>query len=298
MQGEPAQDTPPTGENKSHLVGYFRETTVHGFRYVVDGKTILQRLAWVLAIFVAFACATYMSHNSFKEAEENPIVTSVKVLTPSHVIKNIPFPAVTVLAGGANEKDPPFRLVTDMLDTLRFDCSKVTRNVVDPLPDCALETVQIRSDFKPLIKNTIRTVYDISKREISKDTLAISWVTRKPFEDEVYANNLLEAFCRVDATVFNSTNSMAESTLNLLVDNFMVDRSLYRNSTLDYVRNFKSKQELIEETTTCSYGKLKTLEIKATLHTMLLLDLKTYDLMSPYNSAYLSYNKGGYLGNT
>ena len=37
-------------EAKKNLVDYFSETTVHGFRYIVEGRNILERLVWFLVV--------------------------------------------------------------------------------------------------------------------------------------------------------------------------------------------------------------------------------------------------------
>ncbi len=63
----------------SHIKGYLQETTVHGFRYVVEGRTVAERAAWVVAILIAFAYASVLVHSAIKEAEENPVVTSVEM---------------------------------------------------------------------------------------------------------------------------------------------------------------------------------------------------------------------------
>jgi len=37
---------------------FFRETTVHGLRYVVEAKSLLARTFWALLVLTSFACAT------------------------------------------------------------------------------------------------------------------------------------------------------------------------------------------------------------------------------------------------
>ncbi len=252
-------------ERPSHLVGYFRETTVHGFRYVVDGKTITERFIWVAVILLAFACAAYLTHTSFREADENPISTSTEVLT----VDKIPFPAVTVLAGGGHERVPTFRPVMVMLDALMFDCSGSIGDIYGCNP-----TEKVRRDFSPLIRNTVEAVYKILIREMSQDSPA-QWVRSQPNQDETYSKLLLEAFCKVDSEVFDNSDVLNE-TLILLEKNFLVERQSYRNNTLEYLKKLRQKQKTEDQ---CRFDTLGSRKIKAMMGTMVILDVKTRERM-------------------
>ena len=48
------------GEAKENLVGYFSQTTVHGFRYIVQGRNIFERLIWIL--FLDLVKGRYLEH--------------------------------------------------------------------------------------------------------------------------------------------------------------------------------------------------------------------------------------------
>ena len=63
----------------THVKGYLQETTVHGFRYVVEGRTVPERLAWVVAILLAFAYASILVHSAMREAEDNPVSTAIEI---------------------------------------------------------------------------------------------------------------------------------------------------------------------------------------------------------------------------
>ena len=52
-------------ELKDDIIGYFSETTVHGFKYVVQGRNIYERLVWSVVIVVGFAlCAALIFSSS------------------------------------------------------------------------------------------------------------------------------------------------------------------------------------------------------------------------------------------
>ncbi len=256
----------------SGLKEYFQQTTVHGIRYVVDGETIIERLVWVLTMAIAFACAAYLTYSSVVEAEEHPIATTTEVLT----INNIPFPAVTVAAGGGHERTPPFRLVADILNAARFDCTKSDEN-------CLQTTKKVRNDFAPLIRSAINIVYAIWLKEISEGSSATDWIKKETLENNAYASDLMKAFCEIDYLAFNSSETIKEDMLSLLQVNFMVDRELYQDNTLNFVKNLKGDSVEAQQ---CTFETLKSSMIKASLSTMLLLHVKAYESMP---SAFPSY---------
>ena len=81
-------------ELKKDLVGYFTETTVHGFRYVVEGRNNFERLAWMLFIFFGFTYAGHTVFVAYHYWEAHPVETTIdEVGLPVH---ELPFPAITV----------------------------------------------------------------------------------------------------------------------------------------------------------------------------------------------------------
>ena len=81
-------------ELQKDIKGYFSETTVHGFRYVVEGKNICERVAWSLIIIMSFAFCANIFYESSREWYLPPVQTTLdEVSIPVH---NLPFPAITV----------------------------------------------------------------------------------------------------------------------------------------------------------------------------------------------------------
>ena len=81
-------------EAKKDLVGYFSETTVHGFRYVVEGRNIVERLVWVLFISFGFAYSLLIISDAFESWKTHPVQTTISEL--SVPVQELPFPAITV----------------------------------------------------------------------------------------------------------------------------------------------------------------------------------------------------------
>ncbi len=131
-----------------HARDYLRETTVHGFRYVLEGRTRPERLFWVAAIATAFGYVAYFGSRSIIEARDNPIASVVDIANTDSLV----FPAVTLLgddgfqstsAGGTRE----LRFLASVLNTIELDCYHSSD------ADCLDRTQKVRSDFKPLIAN-------------------------------------------------------------------------------------------------------------------------------------------------
>ena len=79
---------------KNDVVGYFSETTVHGFKYVVHGRNIYERMAWLVVIAIGFALCSFLIIGSSQVWRSDPVQTTLdQVSIPVH---HLPFPAITV----------------------------------------------------------------------------------------------------------------------------------------------------------------------------------------------------------
>ena len=54
-------------ELKQDILGYFSETTVHGFRYIVQGRNAFERIAWMLFIGFGFWYSGFTIYNAYNE---------------------------------------------------------------------------------------------------------------------------------------------------------------------------------------------------------------------------------------
>ena len=81
-------------ELKKDLVAYLQETTVHGFRYIVDGRNLLEKLMWVLFIAAGFTFCGLIVYKALNDWDRNPVETTIdEVGVP---VQELPFPAITV----------------------------------------------------------------------------------------------------------------------------------------------------------------------------------------------------------
>ena len=79
---------------KEDLKAYFSETTAHGFRYVVEGRNVFERLIWVVFIIFGFAYTAYIVWNAYDYWENNPVETTIDEMGVP--VQELPFPAITV----------------------------------------------------------------------------------------------------------------------------------------------------------------------------------------------------------
>ena len=62
---------------KVQLNQYLKETTVHGFRYLIEGRNICEIAVWVIVIAFCFTMASFGIYTSLRDSYDNPILTSV-----------------------------------------------------------------------------------------------------------------------------------------------------------------------------------------------------------------------------
>lgn len=83
----------------SHLVrnvakSYFRNTSIHGFRYTIETPNRFMKLLWILSIVIAFSICFVLISANLEEAELNPTITSTEEI----VLDDMPAPAISILA--------------------------------------------------------------------------------------------------------------------------------------------------------------------------------------------------------
>ena len=79
---------------KDEVVTFFSESTIPGFKYVVQGRNRFERATWAVFIAAAFSVAIYGMKDAFEDWEKHPVETTIdEVGLPVH---ELPFPAITV----------------------------------------------------------------------------------------------------------------------------------------------------------------------------------------------------------
>ena len=92
-------------EIKKAISSYFSETTVHGFRYVVEGSNICEKFSWVVLIVIGFILSGGIIFQSFSGWEETPLQTTIAQV--SMPIEELYQPAITVC--NPDELEMPMR---------------------------------------------------------------------------------------------------------------------------------------------------------------------------------------------
>ena len=82
---------------KENIETYLVTTTIHGFRYLYEGRDWAEKICWAVVLALSFSVALYTIQHSFEEAAKEPILTTLHTAK----IENVPFPAVTI-GGDAN----------------------------------------------------------------------------------------------------------------------------------------------------------------------------------------------------
>ena len=79
---------------KDEVTKFFSESPIPGFKYLVEGKDIFERLTWVIFIVTSFSLCIYVINDAFENWDQHPVETTIDGIgLPVH---QLPFPAITV----------------------------------------------------------------------------------------------------------------------------------------------------------------------------------------------------------
>ena len=81
---------------KENVITYLLTTTIHGLRYLHDGRNLFEKLIWLIIIGASFSGAIWFIYHGLKEANEEPILTTLETTE----VQNVPFPAITIGGDG------------------------------------------------------------------------------------------------------------------------------------------------------------------------------------------------------
>ena len=84
---------------KDQLKLYLRETSAHGWKYLLVGQNIVEKVLWALVLLISFLLAFNMIVVYWMETDANPILTTVD----TKLVTEIPFPSIAVDAGQGNK---------------------------------------------------------------------------------------------------------------------------------------------------------------------------------------------------
>ena len=74
------------------IAEYLEVTTIHGLRYLMECKTILEKLFWLLIICFSFGYSTYIIQSFLAENDREPILTTIR----TGLVQDVPFPAISI----------------------------------------------------------------------------------------------------------------------------------------------------------------------------------------------------------
>ena len=78
MASKGTQTIGPPKELDENEESFLQETTVHGVRYLSQGRSWIERIAWAALLAIAFGMTIIMAVESAIEAKENPISTTLE----------------------------------------------------------------------------------------------------------------------------------------------------------------------------------------------------------------------------
>ena len=79
---------------KSTLHGYASVTTIHGISYLFEEKRQLDRVFWIVVVFLALGMVIHLSTNSYLNWQADPVITSIG--DAGYPIERIKFPSITI----------------------------------------------------------------------------------------------------------------------------------------------------------------------------------------------------------
>ena len=82
---------------KENVINYLLTTTIHGLRYLYDGRNWVEKIVWLIIILGCFTGCFNLISQSLDEAAKEPILTTIETTE----VQNVPFPAITI-GGDAN----------------------------------------------------------------------------------------------------------------------------------------------------------------------------------------------------
>ena len=127
---------------KNILINFLVTTPIHGFRYLHEGRSFLEKLIWMLVIGSSFGLSFLMIQANLMEAQSNPILTTIDTTE----ITNVPFPAITV---ASNKNVDPWGFSEKFFNALAFYDPTDTSN-----PSVYEKSKDLRSRFDFLMEKT------------------------------------------------------------------------------------------------------------------------------------------------
>ena len=188
----------------SHLVrnvvkSYFRNTSIHGFRYTIETPNRFLKLLWIISIVIAFSICFFLISANLEEAELNPTITS----TEETVLDDMPAPAISILAP---RKTLYLYSRYRVANSIKACDPKVNISASDSLRPF-LEVSKTVSD-------QVRKTYKPSYTDISKYQKLLQ---KTPAIKDIYSR-----FCTIASAMNSSELDTFTERLNAKIDSFLM----------------------------------------------------------------------------
>ena len=71
---------------------YLEVTTIHGLRYLIECRSVIEKVFWLVIICCSFAYSMNIILCFSAENDSKPILTTIETVS----VKEVPFPAITI----------------------------------------------------------------------------------------------------------------------------------------------------------------------------------------------------------
>ena len=94
MDGRNKKNHSPVLPLKNEIVSFFSESTIPGFRYIVQGRSIVERIAWGVFLVLIFWATWRVVFSKLEYWKTHPVETTIDEM--GLPVDQLPFPAITV----------------------------------------------------------------------------------------------------------------------------------------------------------------------------------------------------------
>ena len=261
---------------------YLVESSIHGLRYLAEGRNVLEKVGWSLIILISLYFAGTMISTSIEDNEKEPILTTIETTS----IQNVPFPAITI---GADGRANPWGFAQKTLNMMSF---------YGPDDEAVIEdSSELRCEVNSIMVTVIQSIYGALENQWKNWNLS----DYKAYPDSPYSTSILKYLFRNKkikklipslAAIFLKKPSIKPSILNTiylkLVDNFF-DKNynkvfpFYTGFISNIIEKYIKDQDYMNETEHCKNENETCIEF-----------LKESYKILYFPSEILFYNNSGY----
>ena len=74
------------------IAEYLEVTTIHGLRYLMECRNLVEKVLWLLIICMSFGYSAHLIQSFFVDNDREPILTTIGTSR----VQEVPFPAITI----------------------------------------------------------------------------------------------------------------------------------------------------------------------------------------------------------